>query len=96
MAVYVSSPSIFPQIVDGDVLAGTIDGVNRVFTTSDKFVMEFGGAQVMVHVNGVRQKLTDDYSVSESVPGLGFDTITFVVAPKPGDNLLADYEIFTV
>lgn len=96
MAVYVSSPTISPQIVDGDVLTGTIDGVNKVFTTSDKFVMEFGGAQVMVHVNGVRQKFTDDYSVSESIPGAGFDTITFLIAPKPGDNLLADYEIFVV
>lgn len=95
MAVYVSPPPP-AQLVEGEVLTGTIDGTNKTFTTTDKFTMEFGGVNIKVHVNGVRQRFTDDYSVSESAPGAGFDTITFVVAPKPGDNLLADYEVFTV
>lgn len=93
MSVYVSSQAA-PDVVEGEVPSGTIDGSNLIFTTANKFTMSFGGSQLRVHVNGVRQKFFDDYSVSESVPGLGFDTITFAVAPKVGDNLLVDYEIY--
>ena len=95
MAVYVS-PSPPAILVEGEILSGVIDGTNKIFTTVDKFNMEFGGVQIKVYMNGVRQKFSDDYSVSESVPGSGFDIITFVVAPKPGDNLLADYEIVSI
>lgn len=95
MAVYVSPPPP-AQLVEGEVLTGIIDGTNKIFTTTDKFIMEFGGVNIKVYVNGVRQKFLDDYSVSESIPGAGFDTITFLIAPKVEDNLLSDYEIAEV
>lgn len=92
MSVYVS-PSPQARIIEGEILSGIIDGHNKTFTTSDKFSMEFAGPQIKVYINGVRQKFTDDYSVSESVPGGGFDTIVFVLAPRPGDKLMCDYEV---
>lgn len=92
MAVYVSPPPP-PRVVQGEVPAGPVDGANKVFTTANKFVMEFGGPQIKVMFNGVRLKFSDDYSVSESVPGLGFDTVTLLIAPKAVDNLLVDYEV---
>jgi hypothetical protein len=91
VAIYVS-PAM-PVIVEGEVLTGPIDGINKVFTTIDKFSMVFSGPQIKVYFNGVRQLFPDDYTVSESVPGLGFDTVTFAVAPRTRDNLLADYEV---
>lgn len=93
MGVYVSPPStsFLESSVIGEVPSGAIDGVNRAFLTARKFIMEFGGPQIAVYLNGTRQQLPDDYSVSESVPGSGFDTIVFALPPLPGDNIAADY-----
>lgn len=90
MAMFVSPPSR----VDGDPLTGVIDGVNTVFTTSEPFVFDFPESDaVRIMLNGVRLTIVDDYGVSESVPGAGYDTITFVIAPKVGDHLTADYVV---
>lgn len=74
--------------VYNEIPGGTIDGVNATFTTSQAFV---SGSEA-VHYNGSRQRLGDDYAISESGgAGTGFDTVTFLVPPRPDDNLVVDY-----
>ena len=80
----------------GQGLLGAKDGVNLVFGTpsSENFVHNLPFLTLQLYFNGVRQTLLDDYTVSESGGvGTGFDTITMLVAPKPGDHLTADYVI---
>jgi len=83
--------------VFNEVLAGTINDVNTVFTTAVDFVV---GSQ-SVFFNGVRQQpgASNDYVASESGgAGTGYDTITLSVAPrsragsKPDDRVTIDYE----
>jgi hypothetical protein len=69
-------------------LTGLIDGVNQAYTTPDKF----NPSAHAIYYNGQRLSLTLDYSIAESGgPGAGFDTVNFLVTPKVGDHLLADY-----
>lgn len=82
------------------VLAGTLDGSNRIFTTSDKFVNTDIGSnsfRILVRHNGKGLLQGIDYSLSESMgAGTGFDTITFIsFAPKSNDTLVADYVVLT-
>lgn len=81
----------------GEVLAGTINGVNTVFTTANDFI---AGSEA-VYFNGVRQRegVGNDFVRSESGGiGSGFDTITFAVpprsrlGPKPDDIVTIDYD----
>lgn len=80
------------QVV-GEVPAGPIDGVNKVFTTAKKFLE----TSIRVHLNGQRLRVgaTIDYVVSESGgSGSGFDTITLALAPRPTpepDSIIVDY-----
>jgi hypothetical protein len=83
--------------VYGEALAGPINNVNTVFTTSQDFVP---GTEA-VYYNGVRQRegVTNDYVRSESGGiGTGFDTITFAVAPRNrsgprvDDVVIIDYD----
>jgi len=77
----------------GRSLAGAINGVNVVFTvTADKFIHGSTVSEAF-YVNGLRQHhgASNDYVASESVPAGGYDTITMVYPPKPGDTLLIDY-----
>jgi len=61
-----------------EVLLGTVDGVNKVFTSSVNFVPN----KEIVWYDGVRMVEGFDYTRSESGGvGTGYDTITFVVAP---------------
>ena len=68
--------------VTGEVPAGTIDGTNDDFTLASTPTT----SSVQVFLNGVRQKITDDYTVSGS-------TITFVTAPPTSSNILVDYSV---
>jgi len=82
-----------------ELLLGTKNGVNLVFTTPDKFVNS-GGIKIGVYLNGVRLKVGvgNDFTVSESGGvGTGFDTVTLAsgLAPLLGENLFADYIIDT-
>ncbi len=79
----------------GVVLVGPVNGVNQIFTSPDKFIQDPTGSQIAVYYNGDRIELGvgNDYVVSESVPGLGFDTVTLPFAPKVGDKVTADYLI---
>lgn len=67
--------------VFGEIPSGTINGANVTFTLANTPV----AGTVAVYLNGARQKVTDDYTISGA-------TITFVSAPLSGSNLLADYE----
>ena len=74
-------------------LTGTINGSNLVFTTSLKFesgtpnreTVKFNGLEKCEGVGG-------DYTATESVPGTGYDTITFAVPPRAGDVLSIDFQ----
>lgn len=75
------------QHIYNEVMTGTIDNVNKVFTTAQAFT----SGKLRVYLNGVRQILGDDYTVTDT------DEITFTFAPKaaPGnpDIVTADYLI---
>lgn len=68
-----------------EVMGGTINGTNKVFTTA----VNFTTGKLRVYLNGVRQILGDDYTVT------GVNQITFTFAPKgaPGnpDVVTCDY-----
>lgn len=73
------------QHVYNEVMTGTIDGSNKIFTTATVFAT----GKLRVYLNGVRQILGDDYTVTDT------DEITFTFAPKgaPGnpDIVTCDY-----
>lgn len=73
------------QHIYNEVMTGTIDGSNKVFTTAATFAT----GKLRVYLNGVRQILGDDYTVTD------VDEITFTFAPKgsPGnpDVVTCDY-----
>lgn len=68
--------------VDGETPSGLVNDSNTVFTIASTPVT----GSVKVFKNGMRQKVTSDYTISGT-------TITFVVAPETGDTLLVDYRI---
>lgn len=79
-------------------LSGAINNLNTVFTTAEKFRHD-GIRDESVYYNGQRlqEGASNDYVASESVPGLGYDTITMAFAPKNGadpDQLWIDYTPF--
>ena len=76
-------------------LLGTIDGVNKVFTTSESFLHN-GLLDECVYRRGLlmSEGVGCDYIASESGgAGTGYDTITFATAPKSGDALTINYFI---
>lgn len=76
----------------GVVLSGAINGFNSVFTTPEDFRHDPPRAVLSLFFNGQRLFVGDDFTVSESGgPGTGYDTITALFAPVPGDRLWADY-----
>jgi hypothetical protein len=75
-------------------LVGIQDGVNRIFTlpSGEKFAHNLPYLTVSVYVNGLRQVLVDDYTISESGGvGSGYDTVTLISAPYLDDHLTSDY-----
>lgn len=73
---------------------GSINGTNVIFVTAEKITTT--GTDLdkpAVFYNG--QKLMAgagcDYTLSESVSGMGFDTITLTFPPRPGDQVAVDY-----
>jgi hypothetical protein len=69
--------------MDGDTLAGLVDGSNKSFGLS---AVPSPATSLAVYRNGVLQKVAQDYSLSGS-------TVQFVTVstPQPGDTLLASY-----
>ena len=76
----------------GQNLLGSQDGINTVFTTPLKFIRNAVTKEI-VFLNGVRLRegVGNDYVVSESVPGTGFDTLTFSMPPAVAAHLTIDY-----
>lgn len=76
-------------------LVGLIDDINTVYTSATKF-KHTAVLREMFYINGVRQRegVGKDYVVSESVPALGYDTITVAYAPEVGDELVLDFYVF--
>lgn len=79
------------------LLIGVKDGINRTFTTPDKF-RNIGGRTIQVYHNGRRlvlggvSPISGDFYVSESVPGTGYDTVTLTTfSPVNRSLLYADY-----
>lgn len=72
-------------------LLGEKNGTNHVYTTPEKFLRS--PFQEVVYYNGSAQieGLGNDYVVSESAPGTGYDTVTFSIALKSWENLTIDY-----
>lgn len=68
--------------VTNEIPAGTINGTDTVFTLASYPTT----STLRVYLNGLRQKLTDDFTLSGNV-------ITFVTAPPTGSNLLTDYMV---
>lgn len=74
-----------PAEAHGETPTGTVNSINKDFTLS---VAPVTGT-LKLYLNGVRQKVTEDYTLSGS-------TITFVIAPDLRDDgtyppMLADY-----
>lgn len=69
------------MLVTGAVPTGT---PNAILTTFVLPSTPNPASSLKVYVNGVRQKLTTDYTLTTV-------TITFVVAPDTGDVILCDY-----
>ena len=71
-------------LVENEVPAGTVNGVNAAFTLANT---PLAGSQA-IYKNGIRQTpgASNDYTISTN-------TITFLAGniPQTGDNLLADY-----
>jgi hypothetical protein len=90
----VSRPRAIPanKFRFGVVLSGAVNGVNFVFTAPESWRQSPPNFAICVYYNGQRLLLADDYVVSESGgPGTGYDTVSTVVVPKPGDKIWADY-----
>lgn len=75
-------PGVLSQEISDYGLTGTIDEVNRLFSTSHEYLP----GTLKLYLNGVRQFLGEDYSE------LGEGVIQFTVAPLPGDKIIADYQ----
>lgn len=68
------------SFVDSEVPSGSVNSSNVTFTLANTPI----AGSVKLYQNGIRLKVTTDYSIS----GV---TITFVTAPTTGDLLLTDY-----
>ena len=87
------NPGRIGRLLTGQVLLGSKDGVNTVFSTTRLF-LHSGDFDELVYLRGVRrfEGVGCDYVAAESGGiGTGFDTITFQKAPEANDNLLIDY-----
>lgn len=67
--------------ITNEVLTGTVNGINTVFTTT----FNFSSGSTRVFINGIRQLIGVDYTET------GVNEITFSSAPHTGDILVTDY-----
>lgn len=78
-----STPSHFPYIhVDKEVLSGTLDGINKVFTLNNTPI----DCSELIFLNGLflDNKVAGDYTISGN-------EVTLLNAPSPGSILIAHY-----
>lgn len=67
--------------VYGSSPLGVINGINATFQAQHNFIPE----TLVVYVNGLRQKIIDDYQTS------GTQTVVLSASPVLGENVLFDY-----
>ena len=77
----VATGGFVPNYIDEELPTGTVNGVNKVFSTS---IAPSPGSSVYVFLNGQLMTPTVDYALSGG-------TVTFVTAPGIGDVLLISY-----
>lgn len=77
-----TSSNVQTESINIESLSGTINGTNTIFTTTHSF----SGSQIQVYLNGVLQRITIDYTLSNG------NTVTFVQAPQLGDSLSSLYK----
>ena len=71
------------DMVFNEVPAGTVNGVNTLFTLA---AAALDDSHIRLYVDGVRQKESDDYTIAAA------SAITFSSnPPETGQNLLVDY-----
>lgn len=74
-------------------LAGVVNGINTVFTIPSGVFIQSGYYKIVVYLNGVKQLLVSDYTISMSTQA-GYDTVTFMVPPYSDSyvsTITADY-----
>lgn len=78
----INGATILAAFADNEVPAGAVDGGNAMFTLANTPAL----GSVVVFQNGMLQKpgVGNDYTISGS-------TLTFVLAPQTGAQLLANY-----
>lgn len=69
------------NFIKNEIPIGIIDGINAMFQTNYNFIP----GSVELYLNGVRQKIVDDFQT------IGSDTIQFLTSPTIGENILVDY-----
>jgi hypothetical protein len=93
------SASLNFTFMQGQELIGTIDGSNRIFTTTHRFINgTWGNNEFRIEIfhNGRKLVLTTDYIIAESGgPGTGYDTIIFTFTPSDRSIIRASYVIQT-
>lgn len=77
----INSDILLNKLVIGEVPNGLINNINATFTTLNLFIPQ----SVEVYLNGVRQKIIDDYNT------VGNDTIIFSVSPTLNEKILINY-----
>jgi hypothetical protein len=75
-------PGVLAEEISDYGLTGTIDEVNRFFSTSHEYLP----GTLKLYLNGVRQFLGQDYTEE------GSGVICFLTAPFTGDKIIADYK----
>jgi hypothetical protein len=71
------------NVLIGEVPAGVINGVNKVFTVVNSYQTD----STRLDLNGIIQINPDEYTESAD------KEITFVNPPKPGDALFIQYKL---
>ena len=66
----------------GEEPLGSINGMNNIYTTANNFIPN----SLEVFVNGLKQKLVDDYNIS------GTTTIILTFSPNIGEEILVNYK----
>jgi hypothetical protein len=74
-----------PTFVDQEVPAGTVNGLNRAFTTSATATPQ---TSLALYRNGILQKIGQDYTLSGNAITFGAASV-----PQVGDTLLASYRV---
>jgi len=98
----VSSSQLSVIELRNEVLNGLVNGTNTIFTIpSGTWIQDAPQYVITVYWNGVEQLFGGDYTIAESIPGNGYDTVVMAIPPlpwnsstnEPADVITADYYI---